>query len=244
MQISTLYLHSCGVRFDGTLACWGRNDVGQATPPSGNGFVQVAAGGIHSCALKADHSVVCWGSNVVGQSSPPATPFVRVHAGFSHSCGHRSDGGVECWGNNVYGQTSPLPAGAFTEISTGFFHTCGMRSNGKVLCWGDNQWGQALPPIGIRYVSPAEAIANLISAIEALQANVAPGTTKSMLAPLKNVSELLGDGNASNDGAACGKLDEMIATTEAKAASGKLGEQTATSYIQMAEAIKSDLGCP
>jgi hypothetical protein len=36
----------------------------------------------------------------------------------------------------------------------------------------------------------------------------------------------------------------MIDTTEAKAASGKLGEQTATMYIQMAEAIKSDLGCP
>ena len=33
-QVSAGYLHTCGVKMDGTLACWGRNDSGQATPPS------------------------------------------------------------------------------------------------------------------------------------------------------------------------------------------------------------------
>jgi hypothetical protein len=31
--------HTCGVRTNGTVACWGRNDYGQASPP-------VAVGGI------------------------------------------------------------------------------------------------------------------------------------------------------------------------------------------------------
>ena len=29
------YLHTCGVRTNGTLACWGNNAIGQATPPAG-----------------------------------------------------------------------------------------------------------------------------------------------------------------------------------------------------------------
>ena len=31
--ISAGFEHSCGVRTDGTLACWGRNEFGQASPP-------------------------------------------------------------------------------------------------------------------------------------------------------------------------------------------------------------------
>ena len=82
-QVSAGQLHSCGVRTDGTLACWGAgtkqgdcsNDIdacGQAVPPAGNDFVQVAAGYSHTCAMRADRSVVCWGSNTGGRSTPPA----------------------------------------------------------------------------------------------------------------------------------------------------------------------------
>ena len=40
--------HTCGVRTNGALACWGANDVGQATPPAGT-FTAVSAGGDHTC---------------------------------------------------------------------------------------------------------------------------------------------------------------------------------------------------
>ena len=33
--ISAGYQHACGVKSDGTLACWGNNDYGQSTPPAG-----------------------------------------------------------------------------------------------------------------------------------------------------------------------------------------------------------------
>jgi hypothetical protein len=41
--------HTCGIRSDGSLACWGSNASGQATPPTGT-YTQVSAGGNHTCA--------------------------------------------------------------------------------------------------------------------------------------------------------------------------------------------------
>jgi hypothetical protein len=35
VSISAGVYHTCGLKGDGTVACWGRNDAGQATPPAG-----------------------------------------------------------------------------------------------------------------------------------------------------------------------------------------------------------------
>ena len=53
--------HGCALREDGTLACWGLNDYGQATPPEGT-FTAVAAGSLHSCGIRTDGTLACWGS--------------------------------------------------------------------------------------------------------------------------------------------------------------------------------------
>jgi hypothetical protein len=42
--------HRCAMRNDGTLACWGANILGQATPPSGS-FTQVTAGSRSSVSV-------------------------------------------------------------------------------------------------------------------------------------------------------------------------------------------------
>ena len=52
--------HTCGVRSNGSVACWGWNESGQATPPAGS-FVSVSAGGGHTCGVRSDGSVACWG---------------------------------------------------------------------------------------------------------------------------------------------------------------------------------------
>src|SRR6266581_308411 len=145
-QVSAGGYHSCALRTDGTVACWGLNRYGQATAPAGV-FTQLSAGGSHTCGLKSDGTVACWGDNSSGQATPPAGTFTQVTAGGSHTCALKSDGTVACWGANASGQATP-PAGAFTQVSAGSGHTCGVTSDGTVVCWGDNSYGQATPPAG------------------------------------------------------------------------------------------------
>ena len=72
--LSVGHFHTCGIRTDGTLACWGRNDSGQANPPAGT-FTQVSAGGFHTCGLRTDGMLACWGDNTFNQATPPAGTF-------------------------------------------------------------------------------------------------------------------------------------------------------------------------
>ncbi len=62
--------HTCAVRTNGNVACWGQNGVGQANPPGG-AFVALSAGGLHTCGMRANGSVACWGDNGSGQATPP-----------------------------------------------------------------------------------------------------------------------------------------------------------------------------
>ena len=83
---------------NGTVACWGSNDHGQSTPPSGT-FTEVSAGVFHTCGVKTNGTVACWGNNGDGQSTPPSGTFTAVSAGLFHTCGVKTDGTVACWGN-------------------------------------------------------------------------------------------------------------------------------------------------
>ena len=59
-EVSAGDSHTCGVKADGTIACWGRNDRGQAPPSRADGpYAHVAAGLVHTCGLKQDGSVAC-----------------------------------------------------------------------------------------------------------------------------------------------------------------------------------------
>ena len=95
-QVSAGGSHTCGVKMDGSVACWGYDNSGQSTPPSG-GFQVVSAGGVHTCGVKMDGSVACWGYYDV-QSTPPSGSFRAVSAGGTHTCGVKMDGSVVCWG--------------------------------------------------------------------------------------------------------------------------------------------------
>jgi hypothetical protein len=65
--------HTCGLRPTGTVACWGLNGNGQATPPAGT-FTAVSADHDHTCGMRTNGTAVCWGDNSSGEAIP-ATGF-------------------------------------------------------------------------------------------------------------------------------------------------------------------------
>lgn len=127
--------HTCALRMDGTVVCWGRDARGQlgdgvvggfSTPPTpavGLDMVTaIAAGRDFTCALRTAgtaRTVLCWGANDLGQlgaagSLESATPIA------------------------VTGITDAIAISA----APGGTHACALRTGGVVSCWGSNASGQ------------------------------------------------------------------------------------------------------
>ena len=148
--------HSCAIRSDDTVTCWGYNDGNQVTDGVGE-FTSISAGEWHNCGLRPDRTVACWGYNGDGQVDPPAGEFVEVAAGRVHNCGLRTDGTVTCWGNNRV-KKSEAPGGQFRSVAAGADHSCGVHTDGTITCWGSGGSGQRNVPAGtFRSVSAGDA---------------------------------------------------------------------------------------
>ena len=131
--------HTCGLRSNGAIECWGGGADGRTNAPTG-GFTTVSAGPWHTCGLRENGTIECWGWNDEGQASPPDGVFNDVSSGRGHSCGLRESGEIECWGTHP--TTTPGP---FSDVSTGWDHTCGLRSDGAIECWGSDNWQTDAP---------------------------------------------------------------------------------------------------
>ena len=131
--------HTCAVRSNGTVACWGLNTSGQL----GSG----AVGGIDQPTVHAGHVVVP-GGTLLGDA-------VQITAGAAHTCALMRDTTVRCWGENSLGQLGtgsagadrpfPTPVTTFAggpalagaiQLSAGANHTCATLSDSSVRCWG------------------------------------------------------------------------------------------------------------
>ena len=98
-SVNTRLIHTCGVRADGSVQCWGLNHSGETGAPAGS-FDSISAGAHHTCGLKTDGSLKCWGSNEdfhgneVGQATPPdgvtttetSTTIYGVHGNLNAKC--------------------------------------------------------------------------------------------------------------------------------------------------------------
>ena len=114
-QVSCGSTHSCGVRSDGTIGCWGAGKtvgppsaLGPVVPPSG-AFSAVSTGGMFTCAIRTDATLACWGNDLyaMGFLDPPSGSFESLGAGAWHACAVRNDGSPACWGSNGYGRATP-----------------------------------------------------------------------------------------------------------------------------------------
>jgi alpha-tubulin suppressor-like RCC1 family protein len=133
--------HTCAVRIDGTVECWGSNGTRQlGTKQSGplpspvevgsfDAAVDVAATYNHTC-VETNAEAWCWGLNnyeqtgVDGTSNVPqprqATPLQDVRdvaAGNHHSCAVLTTGDGRCWGSREFGKLGDGTSGPGSKDS-------------------------------------------------------------------------------------------------------------------------------
>lgn len=133
--------HTCGLRADGRVSCWGSPGAALGYGSSANRYdpqdvvglsdaTAIAAGNGHTCATRSGGRVSCWGSNTFGQVGTGSastfqivpsdvagvTDAVQVALGAEHSCVLNDDGPVDmgqCWGRNQNDQLGNLAAGSY-----------------------------------------------------------------------------------------------------------------------------------
>jgi alpha-tubulin suppressor-like RCC1 family protein len=125
--------HTCAIRLDGALFCWGRNSSHELGPEtriqvreplrigSDGDWLVVDAGQNHTCALKEDRSAWCWGENV-GSIDDEGSPL-----------------GLEA---DIVDEPTRIADVAFRELATDTFHTCALSADDELSCWGRNVEGQ------------------------------------------------------------------------------------------------------
>ncbi|MGA3058495.1 MAG: hypothetical protein ABSE70_10755 [Candidatus Limnocylindrales bacterium] len=213
--VSAGAFHTCAIRSDGAVECWGSDDSGQlgnggaipgtnsSNPVMVSGLTnatQISAGKYHTCAVRSDGTVWCWGLNDYGQlgngsttsSSTPVqvhgvggtgnlTGVSQVSANGKFTCARISASqSVVCWGRNASGQLGTGTAdgndqphanpaavvgvggvGTLTGVSsitTGANHACALLSGGGVDCWGLNDHGQLGNNTTTNSASPVQVV--------------------------------------------------------------------------------------
>ena len=149
----------CGLRRDGSVACWDKPDRRPRTIV-GTGKAVALSG---HCVLTDGGDVRCWGDGDLGQLGyggiqPSAAAVtvaslahvVSISGSDAHACAALSDGRVACWGNlsepqGKFGETDdsatrrrPVFIDGIRNavaVSAGTFHECALLRDGHVKCW-------------------------------------------------------------------------------------------------------------
>ena len=146
--------HTCALRTDATLRCWGfggngrlgygnLDSIGDDEPAGAPGPVPIGAGRTataitagdsHSCAVLDDGTVRCWGYGAAGQLGYANGIFVGDVLI-----------GQDVGDDETPGSVAPVDLGAgrtAKAISAGESHTCAILDDNTVRCWGYGAFGQ------------------------------------------------------------------------------------------------------
>ena len=149
IAIASGYAHSCGIREDLSLTCWGAENFAKAYPEDER-FVSVDIGSLITCGIREDGIAVCWG-DIYGSPDILDTPYSDISIGFFSICGLLENGSPVCRGPEFGGEPlvpQTLQDERFVSISSGMLHTCALRADGSPVCWGGNAYGESSPPAG------------------------------------------------------------------------------------------------
>ena len=160
--------HSCGLRADGNVSCWGDNQFGQSSAPPWQ-FFQVTTGRNHSCGLlkhvdpAENGRVLCWGDNALNQLAAHPGTFTKIRANGDVTCAVNAAGVAQCWG--ACGDSTsctPPTSRPFSEMVPAFdvrpdpadsplYSYCGIDGQLKLECLN----GRPRPPVpeGIQFSS-------------------------------------------------------------------------------------------
>jgi hypothetical protein len=86
--------HTCGIKKDGRVECWGHSYV---IAPTDGAFKDLAGGYFSACGIRMDGSPQCWGFLI--DDPTPADILMKIAVHDSHTaCGLKENGIIICWG--------------------------------------------------------------------------------------------------------------------------------------------------
>lgn len=150
--------HTCAVKANRTLWCWGNNYSGQL----GNGTHADSAVPVQENTHARDWAAVSTGGMIL------RPPMDAEWIG-DYTCAVKTSHTPWFWGYNGYGQfgtgnaggsTTPVQeathASDWATVSVGTLHTCAAKTTHSVWCWGYNPNGQVGPGAGSDTMLPVK----------------------------------------------------------------------------------------
>ena len=141
MQLALTGRDSCGIRVDGSIICWGQNDL-----PGGPGPFDFITAGFSVCAIESEsRRIRCFGPRA---GDAPGGAFATVDCAGSGCCALSELGSATCWGDN--GSNHNGVRGPLTAIALNALWGCGIADDGRPVCWGGHpsRPGENTPPCG------------------------------------------------------------------------------------------------
>ena len=151
LSVADGFGHTCALRADAGVDCWGWNNFGQAEAPDGQ-FRSVSVGHRASCGVTLRGRLVCWGNLYADQSGHPPdlpeTEYQSVAVGYDGLCALTADGQVECTRPDYSTRSRQTPGSPFSAVSLGWDgQLCMLSRDGDAICLS-----------GVTYTDPSPAI--------------------------------------------------------------------------------------
>lgn len=168
LTVSAGGYHTCIIKVDGSLWCFGSSGHGEVSGIRGvaetplkvtDDVTYVSAGYYYTCMIKKDNSLWCWGDNYRGQVGDGTmqerlTPVrvmenvIFVSAYNARTCAIKVDNSLRCWGGGPEVKEF-FRDGSFNEEITGvklvflgWYRGCIIKIDDTLWCWGRNDEGR------------------------------------------------------------------------------------------------------